>query len=193
MIEDELINPGSTATEQQIAALERKIDELKSKYILFFNGESKQPPEQERTDVENAVRKLIYGGAKTARMSMIIQNLAARFSLYNNLWLKQLNELESGVSRLPKKKNATPARSEPRAQKKIEKADQEIFLSLNDENSFENLAAVYHRLLPPGHQAGQDKEQIINGMKSKMVTRNLVEANVRIAVQNGKLSITLKD
>ena len=52
---------------------------------------------------------MIYGGAKTAKMSMIIQNLAARFSLYNNLWLKQLNEMESGISRLQKKKNAAPA------------------------------------------------------------------------------------
>jgi hypothetical protein len=194
MIDDENLNPASTASEQQIAVLEKKIDDLKSKYILFFNGESKQPPEQERTDTEKAVRGLIYGGAKTARLSMIIQNLAARFSLYNNLWLKQLNELESGASRLQKKTKAPPAaRSAPGAGPKKAGAEQEVFLSLNDEDSFENLVAACRRLLPPNRQAAQDNEQIINRMKSRMVTRNLVETKVRVALKNGKLNIALEE
>ena len=121
--------------------LERKIDELKSKYILFFAGESKQPPEKEAR-YRKGHRNLIYGGAKTPRMDMIIQNLASRFSLYNNLWLKKLNELESGVSRQQKKKNAPP----PSPSKKEKPS--EISLNLNDENSFEALYTAYRELLP---------------------------------------------
>ena len=193
MIEDDRLNPGSTASEKQVAALERKIDDLKAKYILFFAGESKLPPEQERTDTEKAIRNLIYGGAKTARMSMVIQNLAARFTLYNNLWLKQLSESESGISRLQKKKIvATPPQSKPQPQPKKEKAYQEVYLSVNDENSFENLFAVYLQLLPKNSKAAQDKDSIINTMKTKMLTHNLVETKATVAFQNGKLSITLK-
>ena len=194
MIEDERLNPSSTATEQQIVVLERKIDDLKSKYILFFSGEAKQPPEQERVETEKAVRNLIYGGAKSAKMSMIIQNLAARFSLYNNLWLKQLNELESGVSRLQKKKGHEPppqARTRPQAAK--EKAPREIFLSLNDERSFENYFAAYQQLLPQNNRAALDKDGIINSIKSKMLTNNLIETKVSFALQNGKLSITITE
>ena len=52
---------------------------------------------------------------------MIIQNLAPRFSLYNNLWLKKLNEMESGVSKLQKKK-APPPQAKPQPQPKAERA-----------------------------------------------------------------------
>lgn len=198
MIEDERLNPGSTTSESQVAALDRKIDDLKSKYILFFAGELKQPPEQERTDLEKAIRNMIYGGAKSARMSMIIQNLAARFNLYNNLWLKQINELESGIPRLQKKKNAEPPQKQPVPeakpvpQPKKEKASREVFLSLNDEKSFENLFSAYRELLPKNSRAGKEKDNIINSMKIKMMTHNLVETKVSIAIQDNKLSITIK-
>ncbi len=188
MIGDDPLNPGSTASEVQISRLEHKIDDLKSKYILFFAGDLKQPPEKDREETEKAIRNLIYGGAKTAKMSMIIQNLAARFSLYNNLWLKQLNEMESGVSRLPKKRTATAQPAQPRT----ERVYREIRLSLNDEDSFEKMFADYLKLLPKNSQKPQDKENIINTLKTKMVTNNLIEATVGIALQNGKLSITIK-
>ena len=184
---DERLNPASTATEKQIADLERKIDELKSKYILFFAGDLKMPPEKEREHIETAVRKLVYGGAKTAKMDMIIQNLASRFSLYNNLWLKKLNELESGTHVIQKKKTLPPSPPPKR-----EKGHREISLNLNDERTFEQLYAAYRELLPANNKADRDKDKIIDSMKTKMLTHNLVEAKISIAVQNGKLSIRIK-
>jgi hypothetical protein len=193
-IDDDRLNPASTTSEQQVAVLEKKIDDLKSKYILFFSGESKQPPEKEREDLEKAVRGLIYGGAKSARIGMIIQNLAARFNLYNNLWLKQMTELESGVSRLQKKKGFTPPPPSPsRPHAKKDAPASEIFLSLNDESSFEKFFAAYQQQMPANARAGAEKERIINSMKSKMVTHNLVEIRVNVALKNGKLSITIKE
>jgi hypothetical protein len=198
MIEDDRLNPGSTASENEVAALERKIDELKSKYILFFAGESKQPPEPEREECEKAIRKLIYGGAKTAKMSMIIQNLAARFSLYNNLWLKQLNESESGISKLQKKKETVlppqaKVKPQSQAQPHQSKSQKDIHLSLNDENSFEKMFAAYLQMLPKNSKTAQDKDKVINSMKAKMLTHNLVEAEVSISLQNSKLSIVIKN
>jgi hypothetical protein len=184
---DERLNPASAATEKQIAELERKIDDLKAEYILFFSGEIKQPPEKKRDDLEKAIRKLIYGGAKTAKMDMIIQNLAQRFSLYNNLWLKKLNELESGASTIRKKKSFQP----PPAPKK-EKEPREIYLTLNDETTFERLVAAYQELLPNSVNAEKEKNKIIETMKAKMLTHNLVEARVTFAVLKGKLSIKIK-
>ncbi|MBU4267450.1 MAG: hypothetical protein KJ808_01170 [Acidobacteria bacterium] len=184
---DDRLNPASAATEKQITDMERKIDELKSKYILFFSGELKLPPEKEREYIEKAVRKLIYGGAKTAKMDMIIQNLASRFSLYNNLWLKKLNELESGAPVIRKKK--TIQISPP---PKSEKGYREIFLNLNDEDSFERLYEAYRELLPVSGKTDREKDNIIDSMKAKMLTHNLVEARVSIAIHNGKLSIKIK-
>jgi len=187
---DERLNPVSAATEKQIADLEKKIDDLKSEYLLFFNGESKLPPEKKREDLEKAVRKLVYGGAKTARLDMIIQNLASRFSLYNNLWLKKLNELESGVSAIQKKKSFHPPPRKEAPRK--EKEEREIYLTLNDESTFERLVAAYRELLPNSGSAEKERDKIITTMKTKMLTHNLVEARVTFAVQKGKLSIRIK-
>lgn len=181
---DERLNPSSTASEQQIAQLEKRIDDLKQEYILYFSGETRQPPEKKREDLEKAVRKLVFGGAKTARMDLIIQNVAQRFSLYNNLWLKQLNERESGM--LPGKKKAQP----PAAAARAEKGPREIFLTLNDEETFERFASAYQELLPGG--GGEERERIIASIKAKMVTHNLVEARVSVSRQHGKLSIRIK-
>lgn len=183
---DDRLNPASTTTEKQIADLERKIDELKSKYILFFAGELKQPPEKEREFIETAVRKLVYSGAKTASMDMIIQNLASRFSLYNNLWLKKLNELESGTPTLQKKSD----RPSPPPKRKKELL--EISLNLNDEDSFERLYDAYRELLPDKGKTDNRKDKIIGSIKTKMLTNNLVEARVNLTIQNGKLSIKIK-
>ncbi len=186
---DERLNPASAATEKQIVDLEKKIDDLKAEYLLFFNGETKLPPEKKREDLEKAVRKLIYGGAKTARLDMIIQNLASRFSLYNNLWLKKLNELESGVTTIQKKRSFQPPPAPP---KKDKEQQREIYLTLNDETTFERLVAAYRELLPNGQSADKDRVKIIETMKTKMLTHNLVEARVTFAVQKGKLSIRIK-
>ncbi|HSQ35427.1 MAG TPA: hypothetical protein VLQ89_05480, partial [Candidatus Binatia bacterium] len=68
----------------------------------------------------------------------------------------------------------------------------EVQLNLNDEDSFEKMYASYRQLLPKNNSSDQDKETIINTMKAKMLTNNLVEAKAGIALQNGKLSITIK-
>lgn len=184
---DERLNPASTVTEQQILLLDRKIDDLKAEYNLFFNGETKLPPEKKREDLEKAVRKLIYGGAKTARMDMIIQNLAQRFNLYNNMWLKKLAELESGTVRIQKKKSAGP----PPASRR-DKGQREVFLTLNDENTFERMADAYRDMLPNHALSEKEKDKFIDSMKAKMLTHNLVEARVTFTVQKGKLSIRIK-
>lgn len=184
MPSDERLNPAATATEQQIAQLERKIDDLKAEYILYFNGDTRQPPEKKREDLEKAVRKLVYGGSKSAKMEMIIQNVAQRFSLYNNLWLKQLNERESGMAPGKKKKSAPSSPLRP------DKGPREVFLTLNDEETFERFAAAYQELLPGGGDA--EREKIIASIKSKMVTHNMIEARVSFSKQHGKLSIRIK-
>jgi len=183
---DDRLNPTSTTTDKQIADLEKKIDDLKADYVLFFNGETKMPPEKKREDLEKAVRKMIYGGSKTARMDLIIQNLAQRFSLYNNMWLKKLNEMEFGTPAQQKKKRSLPAAP------KVDKQQREIYLTLNDEETFERFAAVYREMLPENGKTSRERDTLIESIKAKMLTNNLVEARVTFSMQNGKLSIRIK-
>lgn len=181
------MNPLSAATEQQVVLLERKIDDLKAEYILFFNGETRQPPEKKREDLEKAIRKLIYSGSKSAKMDMIIQNVAQRFSLYNNLWVKKLNELEIGTTLNRKKKAA-----EPHLKPRPEKEAHEVHLNLNDEKTFERFASVYFDLLPEGGTSQKEREKLIENIKAKMLTHNLIEAHITFSTLKGKLSIRIK-
>jgi hypothetical protein len=179
------LNPLSTVTEQQVALLEKKIDDLKAEYILFFNGDTRQPPEKKREDLEKAIRKLIYGGSKSPKMEMIIQNLAQRFSLYNNMWLKKLNELAIGTPLTRARKAAPPKPGR-------EKETRELYLTLNDEETFERFAAVYREMLPESGASEKERDQVIESIKTKMLTHNLVEARVTFSRQKGKLSIRIK-
>lgn len=181
------LNPLSTTSEQQVVLLEKKIDDLKAEYILFFNGDTRQAPEKKREDLEKAIRRLIYGGSKSARMEMIIQNVAQRFSLYNNMWLKKLNELEIGTPLTRPKKTAATAPKPGR-----EKETRELYLTLNDEETFERFAAVYRDMLPENGGSEKERDQIIENIKTKMLTHNLVEARVTFSRQKGKLNIRIK-
>ncbi len=187
MPQDERLNEAAATTEQQIARLEKRIDDLKGEYVQFFNHEIKLPPEKKREDLEIAVRKLIYGGGKTPRLEMIIQNLAQRFNLYNNMWLKKLNEMEYGTAASKKAKADRP----PSSAKK-ERGQREVYITLNDEATFERLVDAYRELLPNGGRTGKERDKIIGSMKTKMLTHNLVEARVTFTVQDGKLSIRIK-
>lgn len=188
MTADDRRNPLSTADERQVTQLERRIDDLKAEYVQFFNGDIRQPPEKKREDLEKAVRRLVFGGSKTARMDMIIQNLAQRFSLYNNLWLKKLNELETGTpSGRKKKAAAAPA---PAVRK--DGGPREVYLTLNDENTFERFASVYDEMLPGSAASERERDKIISGIKAKMLTHNLVEARISFSRQGNKLSIRIK-
>jgi hypothetical protein len=188
MASDERLNPASTATEQQIAQLEKRIDDLKAEYIQFFNRDIKLPPEKKREDLEIAVRKLIYGGGKTPRLDMIIQNLAQRFNLYNNMWLKKVSEMEYGSAPQQKTRKKAPPPPHPGHGK----GPREVFVTLNDEETFERLVDAYRELLPDSGATEREREKIIEGMKAKMVTHNLVEARVTFTLQGSKLSIRIK-
>lgn len=189
MTANERRNPLSTADERQVSQLEKRIDDLKAEYVQFFNGDIRQPPEKKREDLEKAVRRLVFGGAKTARMDMIIQNLAQRFSLYNNLWLKKLNELETGTPSGRKKKTAAAATT---AAARKEAGPREVYLTLNDEETFERFASVYNELLPGSAGSEQERDRVIAGIKAKMLTHNLVEARISFSRQGNKLSIRIK-
>ncbi len=84
--------------ELKIQRLNSRIEQLKIQYTLFFSGEIRLPPEKERETVENSIRKILESEYKSPRMNLLVQNLASSFSLYNNMWLKKMNELETGVS-----------------------------------------------------------------------------------------------
>jgi len=170
--------------------IERRIEDLKLQFNLFFSGELRVPPEKDREDLERRIRNISSGNQRSPRVTILVQNVSARFSLFNNMWMKRLKELETGISTIPKKKSAILDEPErPRKPKQTE--TKQVDVSLNREDSFDQFFDNYSRLLS-GTKTQLDKEQVINSIKSKMITSNLIDAKINLSVEEGKLKIKIK-
>lgn len=172
-----------------IRALDSRIENLKSSYNMFFSGEIRIPPEKERTDIEKSLRILTNSSAKSPRDAMMIQNLTSKFSLYNNLWLKKLNELESGSPLLERKRKPAAPTSppvEPQAKKVAE-----VTISLTDESTFEKFYQAY-RQLNPGSGRTDQKEKIIQAIKATLVSNRMAYARIEMSSRQGKVNIKIK-
>ncbi|NIM16616.1 MAG: hypothetical protein GTO45_31935 [Candidatus Aminicenantes bacterium] len=168
--------------------ISQRIEDLKIQFNLFFTGEIRVPPEKERGDLEKRIRNLIYAEQKSPRLSLLIQNVSSRFSLYNNMWLKKLNEIETGVSVI--KRKPTAYMEEPKAPPKSK--TKTVNVSLNSEESFEKFFDNYVQLLGNKAKTVPDKEQVINSLKSKLITSNVIDAKVSLSIEKGKVKIKIK-
>jgi hypothetical protein len=184
------MNPEQENIELLLDDINQRIESLKVEFNLYFSGETRIPPEKERNAVEKKMRNLVYSGKKNARVALLLQNVSSRFSLYNNMWLKRMNEIETGVAPIQKKRVAsmvdTPPKPKPQAPGVI------VDVSLNSEDSFETLFNNYTQLTAKKEPSSQDKEKMINSIKSKMIGANLIDAKVNLSMVDGKLKIKLK-
>lgn len=188
------LNRGSSSPqaniEHMIMSLNGRIENLKTQYNLFFSGELRIPPEGERESIEKVVRDLQVSSQKSARVSLLIQNLSSKFSLYNNMWKKRLNEIETGLFTIQRKKTAyTEERTPPPRKKEKEKF---LDVSLNREDSFDNFYDQYTKILKKGPGTEAQKEKVINSLKTKLISQNLIDAKVSVAVDKGKLKLKIK-
>lgn len=187
MIKQNQVTPQLSETEKKIRDIEKRTEKLKIDFILFFSGELDIPPESEREAVEKVVRNLLYSGNQAARLNLLMQNAVSRFTLFNNMWLKKLNDLETGVITIKRKKTSS-------AEEPSKSWNTKIYgISLNNEDSFENLYKKYISLFPKTSSQNQlNKESLIRSIKTKMISSNLVDAKAAISVVQGKLKIRIK-
>lgn len=183
------MNPEQDNLEILIQDISQRIESLKVEFNLYFQGEMRVPPEKERQFLEKKIRNLMYSGQKSARLTFLIQNVSSKFSLYNNMWMKRLNEIESGVSVIQRKKVAA---IEAEKVKPPKPKSTTVDVSLNNEDSFEKLADKYTRLTAKKSDAAKEREKMINSIKSKMISANVIDAKISLSVVKGKLKIKIK-
>jgi hypothetical protein len=175
--------------EAMVNDINRRIEDLKVQFNLYFAGELRVPPEKERETLEKKIRNIMSAEQKSARLNLLIQNVSSRFSLYNNMWLKRLNEVETGVTAIQKKRVAYMV-----AEKEVKRKPKAktVNVSLNSEESFDKFFDDYANLTAKKTSQPIDKEKVINSIKSKMITSNLIDAKVNLSVEKGKLKIKIK-
>ncbi len=183
----ESISTKRKKVENQIKRIEGRIESLKVQYNLFFAGELNVPPESEREKVEKIIRDIQSKDLRSGKLSFLLQNLASRFYLYNNMWLKKLNQIETGVikkttSHLKEKKIIGP-----------EKVSTDSGVSLNNEHSFDEFYSKYEKLVKKGSKSNpKPKDNLVNSIKLKMISENIIDANIKMEIVNGKVKIKIK-
>lgn len=173
--------------EHLILSINNRIESLKTQFNLYFNGELRVPPESEREEIEKMVRDILYTAPKSPRGNLLIQNLASRFSLYNNMWKKKLNEIETGLFTIKRKRTAYTEEPKPK-KTPVETLD----ISLNREDSFDSFYDKYNTLLKKQPGTEEQKEKVINSLKAKLISKNLIDAQVSLSVDKGKLKLKIK-
>lgn len=182
------LNFGTHKIESKITSLNSRIEKLKVEYNLFFTGEINLPPEKERESIQKSIRQMINEEYRSAKINLLVQNVAATFNLYNNMWLKKLNDIETGVVIIKKKPSAFMPPSPP----KSKDYSKDFTISLNDETSFEAVYELYEKTLTENKKKTPGKDQLINKLKLQLISDNMVEAQINLSTKEGKPSIKIK-
>jgi hypothetical protein len=184
MTEYKFLKKKDAEVEQKLHRLEAAIERLKMDFNLFFTGELRVPPEHEREKTEKEVRKLLYEEVKSPRLSLLIQNLSSKFTTYNNVWLKKMHDVESGALIIRRKPQAFMASG-------YAKMEHSLDVSLNREDSFDKLYDKYSELMETGKGAAP-RDELVNRLKSALISNNLVDASIKLSVDEGKVKIKIK-
>ncbi|MCK5221872.1 MAG: hypothetical protein KAR14_09860 [Candidatus Aminicenantes bacterium] len=172
--------------EALIHKTEGRIEALKTEYNLFFAGEVKVPPEKERINIEKVIRDIQSKDLRSGKLDFLLQNLSSRFYLYNNMWLKKLNQLELGTLKRPSK---TPKYEKKAPAKDVSKNST---VSLNNEDSFESFYNEYDNMVKGSKGKGKSKDNLINQIKLKMISENIIDAKITLTIDRGKVKIKIK-
>ena len=79
-----------------LEVLEKSIRLLQIEWEKFFGGVEKKPPTDLKTRVESMVRRYSNQEIRNNTERFRYQNLASRYNVFNELWMKRLRALEEG-------------------------------------------------------------------------------------------------
>ncbi len=110
---------GSDRAAQQMLAIESRIEHLRRKFQMYFNGFDRVPPLTEYDALKRDVRDLQQTGFATQQARFKAQNLVARFQVQRSMWDRELVRREEGLAR----PGQAPVKSHGRDGKSIEPID----------------------------------------------------------------------
>jgi len=82
---------------EDLTNLEEWLRRLKVEYLIFFNGNRKQPPDDLRMRVERLFKKLSESPNMTALERFRFNTLITRFYVYRDLWRRTMIGIEMGA------------------------------------------------------------------------------------------------
>ena len=175
-----------SSIEGKIMELSRRLEDLVMQFNLYFSGEIRVPPEQERESLAASIRNLQSSSPGNAAGSLLMQNLNSRFALYNNMWLKKMHDLEVGLPLRPQSK-ATPASAKPQPP-----PGKGIVFDLSNPDTFQDIYRKYSELMTQNNQKVISDKALSTALANRMKDAHVDKASVSLSFENGKLKIRLR-
>jgi hypothetical protein len=158
--------------------LERTIEQLKRDYEIFFTGGTKRPPQEARTNAEKSVRKFASLQTLNNAQRFRYNSLASRFSVYTELWAKQMRLKEEGrvpgLSPLPEHKHHTVTPTQTQDPKLAQ-----LFKNYVESKSATGESSAILKFDNFVHALSKQREQILKQYQCKDVEFYVAEENGR--------------
>ncbi len=87
---------GSDKAAQQMAHLEQRLEVVRRKFNMFFNGFEKVPPNSEFETLKREFREFSSQGFSSPTFRFKAQNLIAKWNLMRTTWERDLVRMEEG-------------------------------------------------------------------------------------------------
>jgi len=109
---------------KECGELEEAIASLRMSYEQYFLGIDRKPPTTEHNELKRRMQKLKGGFIRQTALKFRIQSIQAKFTTYERLWSRTMQEIENGIYRrdLFKAKLHAQERAAKEAEKAAERA-----------------------------------------------------------------------
>jgi hypothetical protein len=194
------VAPPKTDFDREMQVLDAEIRRLEAEYNMFFAGRLPRLPWETRTRVEALVKKHDRSFIRNTADRFRFESMQNRYAKFCELWERQLSQMEGGRPRRggkpPPSRTPEPAAA---AVAPVPSGDSEIrFSSARDpEAEAARVQELFERLGQIRKAAGEeplpyDRVAALVKAQVKKYAADGSEVAFRVAVKNGKVSLTVK-
>jgi hypothetical protein len=182
---------------KECGELEEAIAALRMSYEQYFLGIDRKPPTHEHNELKKRMQRLKGGFIRQTAIKFRIQSIQAKFTTYERLWFRTLQEIEAGTYRrdLFKARLHAQERAAKEAQKDSEKIAEKPQAPASPSAphapaaaAAPRAAAPAPRAAPPGNGGSGGLNDALSDAKLKAVFNAYVTAKKRCQEDVSKLS-----
>ena len=187
--------------------LEKSIRLLQIEWEKFFGGVERKPPNELKTRVESMVRRYSNQEIRNNAERFRYQNLASRYNVFSELWMKRLRAMEEGRvvgmhgSRAPMPSLTSPLEVPPEAPAAQARAQANSEFRVKDPAADDAaVRRLFDGFLEARKAAGETApvkyesfQKIINQQATRILTEKGAQAvDFRLETKDGKVSLKAK-
>jgi hypothetical protein len=178
--------------DEALAALERRLESLKSLFEQYFAGVQKRPPTREHEEFRKGIDAIPAHELKVTANKFKLQALKSRHLQLNNLWTKILSEIEAGTYRrdrflLKAKSDHPAANTSPATRPQVTAA----------EHPFEQTYREFLKLAQSQNQKAPSRDKFFKALDQQLdkIKEASPQAQVQVKIHtdpSGRIGLKIK-